>query len=207
MAWDLVEKHGFNPNATGPGTRAGQPALQYVIDGLKTQGCSPGLVVARSAIITSQEALTGGTDTCTLWASFARRGLGFSAVQGTTDRDDNQEAFDTHPDCREGFTAGVDAPYGSLNEAGAGDVVVVKFRADGTPTVEGAREQLAVLAQGRLLDLQVVSQDPTFITPREFPIATETQEIEAQAARRRPFRYRCRRRLGRDVPRVRPHAL
>ena len=38
-----------------------------------------------------------------MWAAFARRGLGYSAVQGTTDRDDGQEAFDTHPDCKRGF--------------------------------------------------------------------------------------------------------
>ena len=193
MAWDLVEKHGFNPNAYGAWNTGGNNrALQYVIDGLKTQGCSPGLVVARSAIIASQEALTGGTDTCTLWASFARRGLGFSAVQGTTDRDDNQEAFDTHPDCREGFTAGVDAPYGSLNQAGAGDVVVVKFRAD------GYTDPSKVLASNspfsRKVDcstLQVVSQDPAFITPREFPIATETQgDTKLKLLGGGQFRYR-----------------
>ena len=74
-----------------------------MIDGLKMQGCGPGLVVARNAILAAQKELTNGADTCTVWASFARRGLGYSAVQGTTDRDDGQEAFDTHPDCKRGF--------------------------------------------------------------------------------------------------------
>ena len=48
MDWDLIDKYGFNRNLyaawnTGGNTRA----LQYVMDGLKLQGCNPGLVVAR----------------------------------------------------------------------------------------------------------------------------------------------------------------
>jgi hypothetical protein len=87
MAWDLVDKHGFNPNAYGTWDTGGNNrAIQYVIDGLKMQGCGPGLVVARDAIIASADLLSEGEDTCTVWASFARRGLGFSAVQGTTNR-------------------------------------------------------------------------------------------------------------------------
>ncbi len=174
MSWDLVEKYGFNPNAYGAWNTGGNNrALQYVIDGLKTQGCGPGLVVARSAIIASQEALTGGTDTCTLWASFARRGLGFSAVQGTTNRNDNQEAFDTDPACRRGFQSPVTQPYGSLNEVDAGDAVPLRFTADGY-------RQLDVLASNspfsRKVDcatLRVPSQNPAFVTPRELPIATQ----------------------------------
>ncbi len=45
MAWDLVDKHGFNPNAYGAWNSGGNNrALQYVIDGLKFQGCGPDLV-------------------------------------------------------------------------------------------------------------------------------------------------------------------
>ena len=99
MDWDLIDKYGFNRNLyaawnTGGNTRA----LQYVIDGLKLQGCNPGLVVSRAAIIAAAEVRNNGpADTCTLWATFARRGFGYSAVQGTTNRNDNTEAFDTHP--------------------------------------------------------------------------------------------------------------
>ena len=193
MAWDLVDRYGFNPNAYAAWNTGGNNrALQYVIDGLKTQGCSPGLLVARSAIIASQETLTGGTDTCTLWASFARRGMGFSAVQGTTNRNDNTEAFDTLPSCRRGFTAGADEPYGSLNQAGAGDVVVVKFQAD------GYTDPSKVLASNspfsRKVDcstLQVPSQNPQFVTPREFPLVTETQgDTKLKLLGGGQFRYR-----------------
>ena len=96
MTWDLIDKHGYNANIYGGWNPGGNHrSLQYVIDGLKLQGCAPGLVVARAAIIASAKT-RGGGDACTIWAAFARRGLGNSAVQGTTDRDDNTEAFDTH---------------------------------------------------------------------------------------------------------------
>ena len=84
-----------------------------MIDGLKMQGCGPGLVVSRDAIIAGAEARNPGVDNCTIWASFARRGLGYSAVQGTTDRNDNTEAFDTHPDCQRNFQAPVAARAGA----------------------------------------------------------------------------------------------
>ena len=86
MAWDLVDKYGFNPNAYGKWDSGGNNrAIQYVMDGLKMQGCNPGLVVGpRGDHRRRRQALTGGADTCTVWAAFARRGLGYSAVQGGT---------------------------------------------------------------------------------------------------------------------------
>ena len=79
MTWDLVDKHGFNPDVYGDWDSGGNNrSLQYVTDGLKFQGCGPGLVVARDAIIAAADELSDGEDTCTLWSSFARRGLGFT---------------------------------------------------------------------------------------------------------------------------------
>jgi hypothetical protein len=174
VTWDLIDKHGFNPDVYGAWDSGGNNrALQYVIDGLKFQGCGPGLVVARDAIIAAAEELSDGEDTCTVWASFARRGLGFSAVQGTTNRNDNDEAFDTHPDCRRGFQPPASHPYGMLLDVDAGDALPLRFTADGY-------RQLDVLASNspfsRRVDcgtLRVPSQGE-FTTPRELPIATET---------------------------------
>ena len=57
MTWDLIDKHGFNPNLYGAWNQGGNlRSLQYVIDGLKLQGCGPGLVVARDAIIAGADA-------------------------------------------------------------------------------------------------------------------------------------------------------
>jgi hypothetical protein len=174
MAWDLVEKHGFNPDAYGPWNTGGNNrAIQYVIDGLKLQGCGPGLVVARSAIIAGQEALSGGEDTCTLWASFARRGLGYSAVQGTTDRDDNKEAFDTHPDCRRDFQAPVNQPYGELGEVDAGDTVPLRFTADGYTGLDVLASNSPFSRRVDCETLEVPSSGQA-VTPRELPIPTRT---------------------------------
>lgn len=170
MTWDLVDKYGFNPNLYGSWNSGGNlRAIQYVIDGLKFQGCFPGLVAARSAIIAAAEVRSGGADTCTLWASFARRGLGYSAVQGTTDRNDNSEAFDTHPSCVRTFQSPT-LPEPQLNDVTAGDRVQLRFTADGY-------RELDVLTQGspysRQVDcttLQTVTPGQTAITPRPLPI-------------------------------------
>jgi len=175
VTWDLVDKHGFNPNVyedwdTGGNNRA----IQYVVDGLKLQGCGPGLVVARAAIITAAETLDSD-DECTLWAAFSRRGLGFSAVQGTTNRDDNSEAFDTDPVCRRGFQSPVTQPYGSLNEFDAGDAVPLRFTADGYRQLDVLKDSGSPFS--RRVDcatLRVPSQNPAFITPRELPLDTVT---------------------------------
>ena len=176
MTWDQIDKHGFNPQVyeawnTGGNNRA----IQYVMDGLKMQGCGPGLVVSSRAIIAAGDELSDGEDTCMLWASFARRGLGFSAVQGTTNRDDNNEAYDTAPQCLRGFQSPVVQPYGSLNEVDAGDAVPLKFTADGYRQLDVLKDSGSPFS--RKVDcatLRVPSQNPAFITPREFPVDTVT---------------------------------
>jgi extracellular elastinolytic metalloproteinase len=175
MAWDLVDKHGFNPDAYGAWDTGGNNrALQYVVDGLKMQGCGPGLVVARNAIIASADLLSEGEDTCLIWSSFARRGLGFGAVQGTTNRDDNSEAYDTNPTCRRGFLSPVTQPYGALNDVDAGDAVPLRFTADGYRGLDVLKDSGSPFS--RRVDcgtLRVPSQGAA-ITPRQFPIATQT---------------------------------
>jgi extracellular elastinolytic metalloproteinase len=174
MTWDLVEKHGFNPNAYAAWDTGGNNrAIQYVIDGLKMQGCGPGLVVARDAIIASADLLSEGEDTCTVWASFARRGLGFSAVQGTTNRDDNSEAFDTNPDCRRDFRSPVVAPYGTLTDVDAGDAVPLRFTADGYTGLDVLASNSPFSRKVDCETLRVPSQGAS-VTPREFPINTVT---------------------------------
>ena len=171
MTWDLIDKHGFNPNIYGTWNTGGNNrSLQYVIDGLKLQGCGPGLVVARDAIIAAAEVRNEGpADKCTIWGSFARRGLGYSAVQGTTDRNDNTEAFDTHPDCRRNLQSPV-AAEPAMNTAVAGDKLALKFSADGYRGLDVLAEQQPY---SRLVDcttLQTVTPGQTAITPRPTPV-------------------------------------
>jgi len=170
--WDLIDKHGFNPNVYGAWNAGGNNrAIQYVIDGLKMQGCGPGLVVARGAIVAAAEAL-GGEDTCTLWASFSRRGLGFGAVQGTTNRNDNDEAFDTAPECLRGFQSPVNEPYGELNDVDAGDAVPLRFTADGYKQLDVLKDSGSPFSRKVDCSTLRVPSSGEFVTPRELPIDT-----------------------------------
>ena len=178
MTWDLIHKRGFNPNLYEDWSTGGNNlAYQLVNDGLKFQGCGPTFVTGRDAIIAAEDVLTGGEDACTLWASFSRRGLGFSASDGgTTSRNDGTEAFDTDPTCRRGFQAPASHAYGTLRTVDAGDTVPLKFTAP-----EVASRGLDILAENspysRLVDcetLRTVDSSSPFITPRPFPVPTET---------------------------------
>jgi hypothetical protein len=174
MSWDLVDKYGFNPNLYGTFSSGGNlRAIQYVIDGLKFQGCFPGLVAARDGIIAAAEVRNNGpADTCTLWASFARRGLGYSAVQGTSaNRDDNQEAFDTHPSCRRAFQNAV-APQPGINTVTAGDRVPLQFSADGYRELDVLTKTSPYSRQVDCTTLQTVTPGQTTITPRPLPVPT-----------------------------------
>jgi len=99
--WNLIDKHGFNPDLydeTGGGGNV--LTLQLIMDGMKFQACDPGFVDGRDAILAADQALTDGDNQCEIWAGFSKRGLGFSAVQGSSaSRSDGTQAFDTHPDC------------------------------------------------------------------------------------------------------------
>ena len=47
MNWDLIDKYGFNRNLYAAWNTAGNTrGLQYMTDGLKMQGCNPGLLTA-----------------------------------------------------------------------------------------------------------------------------------------------------------------
>jgi len=101
MQWKLIEQHGFDPDVyTGNG--GNNLAIQLVIDGMKLTDCNPGFVDARNAILLADQTNNGGTNQCLIWDAFAKRGLGFSAEQGSTSSSiDGTEAFDMSPECSE----------------------------------------------------------------------------------------------------------
>ncbi len=70
-------------------------ALQLVIEGEKLQPCSPGFLDARDAILAADSILYNSRHKCAIWNAFARRGMGWSAVQGSSDNtSDGTAAFD-----------------------------------------------------------------------------------------------------------------
>ena len=99
VTWDMIDAHGFSADLYNAGGSAGnQMMLQLVTEGMKLQPCSPGFVTGRDGILAADQALYGGAHLATLRAAFARRGLGYSASQGSSSRtSDNVEAFDLWP--------------------------------------------------------------------------------------------------------------
>ncbi len=83
MFWNMVQKHGFDADVYN-GTGGNNMAIQLVIDGLKLQPCRPGFVDARDAIIKADSIRYGGANHDLLWNTFARRGLGYGANQGSS---------------------------------------------------------------------------------------------------------------------------
>ena len=99
MTWALIDQYGWDPDLYN-GTGGNNIAMQLVIDGIKLQGCDPGFVDGRDAILAADVANNGGANQCLIWEAFAARGLGFSAQQGSSaSRSDGTEAFDLHPNC------------------------------------------------------------------------------------------------------------
>lgn len=99
MTWDLIDAYGFDPNIYH-GTGGNNLALRLVIEAMKLQPCSPGFVDGRDAIFLADKLLYNDAHLCTLQKSFAKRGLGYGAIQGSSnDRIDGVESFLPFPDC------------------------------------------------------------------------------------------------------------
>ncbi len=99
MYWAFVDKYGWkaDPYDTSSGNYR---AIRLVFDGLKNIPCEPGFVDGRNSILAADDALYDSEDTCMIWQVFARRGIGFSADQGSPyDAGDQKEAFDLPPAC------------------------------------------------------------------------------------------------------------
>ena len=177
MTWDLIDKHGFNPQRLRGLEHGREQPCDPVRDGRAEDAGLRARAWSSRARRSSPPATSSRTarTPARCGRRFARRGLGFSAVQGTTNRDDNNEAYDTAPQCLRGFQSPVVQPYGSLNEVDAGDAVPLKFTADGYKQLDVLKDSGSPFS--RKVDcatLRVPSQNPAFITPREFPVDTVT---------------------------------
>lgn len=97
MTWELIADHGFDPDIYN-GTGGNNISLALVTEGLKLQASQPGFVDGRNAILAADMAIYGGANQCAIWDAFARRGLGYSANQGSSgSKTDGTEAFDLPP--------------------------------------------------------------------------------------------------------------
>ncbi len=100
LYWAMVDKYGFDSDIMN-GTGGNNKAIQLVMDGMKMQACEPGFIDGRNAILAADSADFNGENACLIWEVFARRGLGYSASQGSPDdRNDGKEAYDTPLFCK-----------------------------------------------------------------------------------------------------------
>ena len=100
MTWSIIQQRGaIEPNLyNGAGTGGNSIALQLVLQGLKLQPCQPGFLDSRDAILAADSLLYQGQYHCTIWNAFARRGMGYSAQQGSSgSATDQTAAFDMPP--------------------------------------------------------------------------------------------------------------
>ncbi len=84
MTWKLIDEVGFDPDWY-EGDGGNQIALRLVLEGMKMQGCQPGYVDARDAILAADKILYDSAYQCLIWEAFADRGLGAYAEQGSSD--------------------------------------------------------------------------------------------------------------------------
>ncbi|WBM74496.1 T9SS-dependent M36 family metallopeptidase [Saprospira grandis] len=122
LNWALIDQYGYDADLYN-GTAGNNMAMNLVINGIKLQPCSPGFVDGRDAILQADQLLYGGANQCLIWEVFARRGLGASADQGSSNnRSDQLEAFDLPTSCQTPVTAPT-ANFNSLLVSACGSSV------------------------------------------------------------------------------------
>jgi extracellular elastinolytic metalloproteinase len=98
MTWRIIQQEGvIEPNIyNAASTNGGNViALNDVITGMKLQPCNPGFLDARDAILKADSLLYNNRHRCAIWSAFARRGMGYSAQQGSSNSTSDQTvAFD-----------------------------------------------------------------------------------------------------------------
>ncbi|MDO7850258.1 M36 family metallopeptidase [Hymenobacter convexus] len=97
MTWNIIQQQSrIEPNLYASTSTGGNAvALQLVMHGLKLQPCQPGFLDSRDAILAADSLLYNGRYHCAIWNAFARRGMGFSAREGSSNSATDQTvAFD-----------------------------------------------------------------------------------------------------------------
>jgi len=134
MLWDLywafIDEYGYDSDLYY-GTGGNNMVMHLVMDGLKLQPCGPGFVDGRDAILKADELRYGSANDKLIWNVFARRGLGFSADQASTNsKTDGTQAFDLPPN----FGRYTVEKIGELT-AESGDTITYTFKVKNTGSV------------------------------------------------------------------------
>jgi len=118
LSWAFIDIYGYDSDLIN-GTGGNNKVMEIVIEAIKLQPCSPGFIDGRDAILDADDALFGGTHACIIWETFAARGLGYSASQGSTSSvNDGSEGFDVPIDCELSFTK-----YADVDTISSGGII------------------------------------------------------------------------------------
>jgi hypothetical protein len=95
LTWMLIRNHGIDSNILDPNISGGNTiAMKLVLEGIRLQPCSPGFLDARNAILLADTLFFQGKYSCLIWKAFAGRGMGFKAIQGSSNNTfDQTESF------------------------------------------------------------------------------------------------------------------
>ncbi|MEZ4879194.1 MAG: M36 family metallopeptidase [Chitinophagales bacterium] len=131
LYWNLVDQYGYD-NDLYNGNGGNNIAIKLVIEGLKLQPCRPGFIDGRNAILAADSILYGKANECFIWQAFARRGMGASALQGSSSSyTDQTAAFDLPAACNLDLTANFGA---SKLIACVGEAISFSDSTVGSPT-------------------------------------------------------------------------
>ena len=99
LYWRFVDIYGWDANVKNINSGNGK-MVRLVFDAMKIQPCNPGFLDARDAVLAADRADFNGANQCLIWETFARRGLGYNADQGSAaSYTDNTQGFNTNPYC------------------------------------------------------------------------------------------------------------
>ncbi|MEP7165123.1 MAG: M36 family metallopeptidase [Ferruginibacter sp.] len=123
MSWFLIDDLGYNADPT-VATAGNNIAMRLVLEGMKLQPCSPGFLDARDGILLADAMLYNNLHRCRIWEAFARRGMGYNAVQGSSNSSTDQTAgFSLPPFCLAPTQAPVAAFTSNLATVSCGGAV------------------------------------------------------------------------------------
>ena len=81
LNWAFIGRYGYNPDFFGA-TGGNNKMLKLVLDGCKLQVCNPGFLDGRDGLLRADSVTNRAANADLIWNVFARRGMGFNAVQG-----------------------------------------------------------------------------------------------------------------------------
>ncbi|MDB5233774.1 MAG: hypothetical protein JWR44_767 [Hymenobacter sp.] len=81
LNWQFIYRYGYNTDFFSP-NGGNNKMLKLVLDGCKLQVCNPGFLDGRDALLRADSVTNRGANAGLIWNVFARRGMGYSAVQG-----------------------------------------------------------------------------------------------------------------------------